>query len=721
MLPVLTPKKAKAIASLPIPAKLRFLLGRRLAHFGYAKSARDIIHTTPLSKYPERLHSQVVLLASAIEPDQACEALMLAAFDKICLEPKQRKWRILLTWFSRHSGLPYEDRVAAIDRLSALVFPGGEPSIARDVAIALAQIQVRQSAGILVDIEKYIPPLPTDPPDARRFLVFVPMYRSHGYPEKGLEILANFQVDKNETYVLHMLRYFPVHLDVSEIQIPKTGKKQVTLASALKPHVGLSQAHAEIFRKLISSTQQSFQTERMKNRHSILVGLANAGLHDEALECLNMCSDPRNETLLSVRSLRAWQKYHAFKFADAAADFEDILREAPKVNDAQVGFRFALARCGHSMQDVYETLREICGEPTVDAEPNVWRHFEQGNFTQLGRDFQKGKRWGLMYQYLGDKMINTWPEEKMPDKSFLFVADQGVGDEIRQYRYYNEMVGTFGKMHATCDPRLQGLLEHNFPKITFHPVWRSRIGLSDRLHKMQGRIQGFNGGMYNTLTQDIRSLLDSVDYVGNYMSLGIAGAEGKLKYVANGAAIRSPNPEPSRKSGQPLRVGLLWRSSLVSGARRLMYLSETSLAPILDVEDVEFHSVQHNMSDQELAFCHANKIVVRQDIDFYDDFDAMAAYLASLDLVVGISTVPAELAAALGVPVWFLGFSPENLNLRTLGGRTETDQLTSNALVIGPKNRDFNRPPPDCIVDTVDAVRERLDSLVQADSDQKQT
>ncbi len=704
----LTPQKAIAITSLPVPATVRFVLARHLDRFGYQRSAKAALKAIPLTRYPARLQTRAALIIGGMGPDDDVEQLMADICDRVCDAPEAGVWRELLSWYSDYSTLPDADRFAAIERLAALHFPNGGSAFRRDVAISKARVAVRQSANIHFDILELLPAFPEDPKRLAQLYPFVKPLRICGYSAEATEILTALKTVDRKRYLHEMLRNFPGLVDSSEIQVPKNAKEQVNLLFAMFSMAGLSAEHRGIFQDIISAIQASFPDERLKNRHRILKLLTKLGLQEEAIECLNRADNPKNETLMSARSLRAWERYYAYDFSGAASEFEKVVLEAPKQPDALDGFRFSLARCGKSMSEIYDRIVDLVGTPRVDSEANVWRHFEQGSFDELGRHYRKGSRWKALDEYLGQRMIRTWPSDVRPDKSLLFIADQGVGDEIRQYRFYKELTRVFGTVHATCDPRLKQLLEFNFPEMTFHPVWRTRLGLTDRVHRIDNRIKGFSGALYNILSEDIRPLLDSVDYVANHFSLIAAEAEENLKLPTKIAAITSPQVETCKKGGKRLRVGVVWRSSLFRGARRLMYLSVEALEPLVKIDGVEFHCIQHGLTPEEKAFCDANGLVVRQDIDLYDDFDAMAAYISSMDLVIGISTVPAELAAALGVPVWFMGFSPENLNLRTLGGTTEQDQLTPNAIVIGPKNRDFNRPPQECIADTVNVVCERL-------------
>ena len=56
----------------------------------------------------------------------------------------------------------------------------------------------------------------------------------------------------------------------------------------------------------------------------------------------------------------------------------------------------------------------------------------------------------------------------------------------------------------------------------------------------------------------------------------------------------------------------------------------------------------------------AGRIVNFTDIDKRDDFDTVAALIASLDLVVGVNNAVLELAGAVDAPACFCAFSPEN-------------------------------------------------------------
>lgn len=161
-------------------------------------------------------------------------------------------------------------------------------------------------------------------------------------------------------------------------------------------------------------------------------------------------------------------------------------------------------------------------------------------------------------------------------------------------------------------------------------------------------------------------------------------------------------------------MGLVWRSHFSGGTRRMMYIGLEQLTPLLDVDGVEFWSIQHATDDAERASLEEHGIRQIHDVDLFDDLEGLAAHVASMDLVIGISTVPMELAAAVGTPTWLLGFSPENYLYRTAGGRTSVDQLSRNSTIIAPPWIDFTAPYQECVDLVLAECRTRLERLVRS-------
>ncbi|EDZ99402.1 TPR repeat-containing protein [Burkholderia sp. H160] len=116
---------------------------------------------------------------------------------------------------------------------------------------------------------------------------------------------------------------------------------------------------------------------------------------------------------------------------------------------------------------------------------------------------------------------------------------------------------------------------------------------------------------------------------------------------ANGSAIR------------PLKVGLVWAGenrAHVAELRKIdarRSLAFEQLAPLLDVPNVCFFSVQKGAAAPQLAES-AHRERVADYTDLLHDFADTAALIASLDLVISVDTSTAHLAGALDKPVWIL-------------------------------------------------------------------
>ena len=124
----------------------------------------------------------------------------------------------------------------------------------------------------------------------------------------------------------------------------------------------------------------------------------------------------------------------------------------------------------------------------------------------------------------------------------------------------------------------------------------------------------------------------------------------------------------SKMKGDSLKVGVCWRGgkrkqadSAAIDSRRSMNLKD--MMPILDVEGVEFHSLQKEADETDPR--------LRNSIAEASDFADTAAIMQNLDLVISVDTAVAHVAGAVGRPVWMLnrydscwrwGFSGERTN-----------------------------------------------------------
>jgi tetratricopeptide (TPR) repeat protein len=102
-----------------------------------------------------------------------------------------------------------------------------------------------------------------------------------------------------------------------------------------------------------------------------------------------------------------------------------------------------------------------------------------------------------------------------------------------------------------------------------------------------------------------------------------------------------------------LRVGLAWSGARAHDNDINRSLQLATLAPLFDLADIDFVSLQHEVRQEDAALLHSRSDIARVGQDFRDFADTAAA-LASLDAVIAVDTAVAHLAGAMGKPLYLL-------------------------------------------------------------------
>ena len=139
----------------------------------------------------------------------------------------------------------------------------------------------------------------------------------------------------------------------------------------------------------------------------------------------------------------------------------------------------------------------------------------------------------------------------------------------------------------------------------------------------------------------------------------------------------------ARLAPAPLRVGLCWWGS--SHSRRSS-IPLPDLAPLLELESINFHALQIDLPADQRAFALRARRVALHD-EALADFDATAALIGALDLVISIDTSVAHLAGGMGKPVWImLRDSPD---WRWMQGRDDSPWYPTARLFRQGRDRDW--------------------------------
>ncbi len=269
-----------------------------------------------------------------------------------------------------------------------------------------------------------------------------------------------------------------------------------------------------------------------------------------------------------------------------------------------------------------------------------------------------------------------WDGGDLTGKTVLLWREQGVGDELLYASCYADLIARAGRVIIECDPRLVPLLARSFPKA----VVRAETAEPDDfdVHVPAG-----------SLPLHFRNRLDA-----------FPGHAGWL------------TPDPDKRAlwrdrlaalGPGLKVGICWRSRFQNPLRASAYTTLDQWGPILATPGVQFVNLQYDDCAAELAAAEERfGVPVRRwpDVDLMNDLDEAAALTAALDLVISAGTSVAEMAGALGVPVW------------RFGGAGEWTALGTAVRPWYPSMRLFAPPPGGTLDDALGAIGRALTQVM---------
>lgn len=609
------------------------------------------------------------------------------------------------------SGLELSDKLGALEALPVQrTDPRAFGSVTRD--LRFRAFRLRTAALEDVDVLDFFEGGERDPDQWEDNLRYVGDLVTHGHERRARALLERQLAQhglRDRGVVEAVLRFDSGSLLDDPATIPNdhhTAPGVLALAHDLR---AVSSAHAALFAACLAATAARYPSMDVYTRDSLFRVLTVKDLLPE-LDALAPDLRGVPDTMLGARCGRGLIAMEQGAHRDAAELLRSVLVEDPTYTAAATGLRFVYARLDDD-RSVIDLRNEIgygsasAGRPGIRSgdRDQATTLLLTGQYLRSWSVRRAAPQWRILARDLGTRFLNYQELPDDPGSSLFLIMDDGVGDEIRGAQYLAELAARYS-VTATCDPRLRPLLERSFPTIEFVDVARRLRGVLNPVY--DGRYSDAILASHVPVQCDPH--IEAADHVTFGQNLTFNRFAGVLPRSDEGAYLV---PDPARavpRSSDSLKVGLVWKSHFASASRRMMYLGVDRFAPLLDVEGVEFWSVQHATDPEEAAYCAEHGIRQIEDVDLFDDLEGLAGHLASMDLVIGISTVPMELAAAVGTPAWLLGFSPENYYYRTAGGATSVDQLSRNSTIIAPRWIDFSDPYERCVDLVMADCRARL-------------
>jgi Flp pilus assembly protein TadD len=241
--------------------------------------------------------------------------------------------------------------------------------------------------------------------------------------------------------------------------------------------------------------------------------------------------------------------------------------------------------------------------------------------------------------YLND--IPRWNGRPVEKKSFLLMTEQGVGDQTMFGSVVADLAQRVGQLTVEVDPRLVPLFQRSFPG--------TQVIKSDR-RIIRGKSVFFYSWLKTEKRPDVGALFGST----------LPYLRPTLESFPTPNAYLKPDParvEEFRKRlaalGDQPKVGICWRSHVVTARRGKSYADIRELGPLLHMPGVAFVNLQYRLKPGELEQIraqHGVELIDFADLDQFSDLDGVCALIAALDGVVSVATAVCQFAGAVGVP-----------------------------------------------------------------------
>lgn len=248
--------------------------------------------------------------------------------------------------------------------------------------------------------------------------------------------------------------------------------------------------------------------------------------------------------------------------------------------------------------------------------------------------------------------------EDIAGKRLLVVGEQGIADEMifgTCLPDVIEAVGPNGKVFIAVETRLVDLYQRSFPTAV--------VG-SHRAVKFEGRLTRYCPFM--EAVGETEGKADAWTPMASLCALyrpdvgAFPDRDGYLK--ADPAKVAHWAAE-LEKLGPGLKVGLHWKSLVLTGVRARYFSSFDRWKPVLTAPGCVMVNLQCGDVSDDLVEAEAAGVRIwTPPINLKDDLDDLAALSCALDLVVGPGIAGTNIAAAVGARTWLI-HAPDDWHL----------------------------------------------------------
>jgi tetratricopeptide (TPR) repeat protein len=279
--------------------------------------------------------------------------------------------------------------------------------------------------------------------------------------------------------------------------------------------------------------------------------------------------------------------------------------------------------------------------------------------------------------------------------SVLVLGEQGIADEMVFGGCIGDVVqavGPSGHVMLAVEPRFVGLFQRRFP--TAEVVAHRTVRMHGRLHRLVPAL--------DDRAEDARPIENWIP-----MASLLAEFRPSVDNFPDRQGYLTADPERVARwkteletLGPGLKVGLHWKSLILTGSRGRYFSSFDRWRPVLETPGTVMVNLQCGDVKEDLAQAEAAGVRIwTPPFDLKDDLEDLAAMSVALDLVIGPGIAGTNIAAAVGARTWMLT-APDDWHL-----------LGTDRYPFYPRMRVFRRAFdgwPACIADVRGALDEEV-------------
>ena len=475
-------------------------------------------------------------------------------------------------------------------------------------------------------------PRPSNPPHqisrARRAF-------ADGRPEKAERLCAALlrqrPDDPDALHLLGMLNYQRGQLDAALSLIRRAAEIDGTRADVLSD-MGLVLLSMRRFAGALACYDRAHalapdDTDALNGRG---VALLRLGRTEEAIAGFDrvLALDCRSLEALGNRG-NALLKLN--RPSEAIVSYEAALKLAPDNPRLLTNHAVALRKLDRPHEALTHLTRALACQPDFAEARFVDSliRLSLGDFSAGWRGYESRWATAAFAAHRRDFTAPLWLGDRLGDRplagqTILLHGEQGYGDTIQFVRYASRVAALGARVVLEVQPELVRLL--------------SRLAGIDAIVARGAALPAF-------------------DCHCPLMSLPLAFATERATIPWDGRYLEPPPDDAAhwRKrlpSRRPL-IGLVWAGdrSNINDHNRSLRLE--TLRPLLAIPDLQFVSLQQELSAQDAAFLHAHPQPITAAAPFRD-FAETAAVIDRLDKVIAVDTAVAHLAGAMGKPLSLL-------------------------------------------------------------------